>query len=420
MQTSRFYSTVAVLGLAVAASTGVLLRFGMVLGMPAWANDFGAVRHAHSHLMYFGWVTLGLMALIWHFLPSLTGRALPKGVGLQMATTAVLALLSFPAFWSNGYGLTKIGSAELPLGSMAAGLNGILWIVFVGLYFHATWGLPERPLPVQLWDWAVILLLIAFGGALGLVGLVVTDSVNISLQQVFLHLFLDLFAVGWFNLALLGVLWASLGKHAPTPKWLPSQSLAVFVLPTFLLGVSPIIVTDALFWLAAIANLGAAALLAWHLYALWQRRKRLPWLVQFGLVILGVHVVSALFVMWPGFWQWSAGTQLRVFFLHNFLLGWVSSGLLGIVMALVGQITQSASRRVTLVWGSGIVVMLVALLGVGFVQFLPVSAATWFWLAAWSSVLPAVVAIWSLGHLVLAGRTTPHPNVAQASIKSTA
>jgi len=419
MRMSRVYGVVALFSLAVAASTGVLLRFGMVMGMPAWASNFGAVRHAHSHLMYFGWATLGLMALIWHFLPSLTGRDLPKGVGVQMATSAILALLSFPAFWLNGYGLTQIGSADLPLGAIISGFNGLLWMVFGWLYLRATWQLPDRPLPVQLWDWAIILLLIAFGGALGLVGLVVTDNNSIALQQIFLHLFLDLFAVGWFNLALLGLLWAWLAQHTPLPRWLPSQSLALLVAPTFFLGLSPILVMEPIFWIAAIANLGAALLLGWHLYELWKRREHLPILVWFGMAILGVHVASAFFTAWPGFWRWSAGTQLRIFFLHNFLLGWMSTVLLGIVLALFAPLAQSVSRGVTVLWGGGIGVMLLALLGMGFVQFLPISAATWLWLAAWSSVLPAAVAIWSLGRLLWSTRSQPQANVAPSSMVPT-
>ena len=77
----RRYGTVATGLLTIAAATGVLLRFGLFMGMPGWALNYAAVRHAHSHLMYFGWVTLGLMALIWHFLPHLTGRPAPTPGG---------------------------------------------------------------------------------------------------------------------------------------------------------------------------------------------------------------------------------------------------------------------------------------------------------------------------------------------------
>lgn len=82
---------VSLFALALAASTGVLLRFGMIYGMPAWALNFAAVRHAHSHLMYFGWVTLALMVFIWRALPGYTGRPLPRcllAVGCQLGLCA--------------------------------------------------------------------------------------------------------------------------------------------------------------------------------------------------------------------------------------------------------------------------------------------------------------------------------------------
>lgn len=388
------YRTFAFFSLAVAVCTGMLLRFGLVMGMPAWAQNYTAIRHAHSHLMYFGWVTVGLMALIWHFLPMLTGRPLPRGVGLQMAASALLALLSFPAFWLNGYGVTPVGPVELPLGSMAAGLNGLVWLIFAGLYVRATWGLAKRPLPLQLWDWAVVLLLFAFSGALGLVASIALAITNPLVQQLSLHLFLDLFGVGWFTLALLGVLWAFLGQEAVPTGWLPTQSLALLLAPTFILGVSPALVTADMFWVAALANLAAAVLLGRHLLALWRQQRSLPLLVRFGLLILGVHLLTALAVAWPGVWQWSAGTQLRIFFLHNFLLGWVSSALLGILLKQGRTHPLPGEQVITFVWSSAVVTMIVALLGVGFLQFNPVPAVTWLWLAAWSSIPLAAVALW--------------------------
>lgn len=384
----------ALFALTLAMWTGVLLRFGLIRGMPTWAQNYTAIRHAHSHLMYFGWVTLGVMALIWHFLPTLTQRRLPRGVGIQLAASALVALLSFPAFWANGYGLTQIGSVALPLGSMAAGLNGLLWLVFVALYGRATWGLAERPLPVCLWDWAIILLVFAFSGALGLVASLATGWSSLLFQQLSLHLFLDLFAVGWFTLALLGILWSTVPPATWPTGWLPTQSLALLLMPTFMLGLSPALVTTNMFWVAAIANVGAALFLARHLYALWQVRQCLPLLAQFGLLILGVHLLTALVVIWPGVWQWSAGTQLRIFFLHNFLLGWVSSALLGVLMAQGPLPTGPWQRIIAVVWIGAVTTMLIALLGTGLLQFNPVPGATWLRIAAWSSLPLAGVALW--------------------------
>jgi hypothetical protein len=393
---TRTYLRIALFALTLAASTGLLLRFGLLYGLPSWALNYTAIRHAHSHLMYFGWVTLALMALIWQQLPQQTGRPLPRGVNLQMAASAALALLSFPAFWANGYGTTRIGTADLPLGSMAAGLNGLLWIGFGLLYLRATWRLPTRSLPVQLWDWALILLLLAFSGALGLVVAVARNIEAPLVHQLTLHLFLDLFGLGWFQLALLGVCWGWLAQQGiATPRWLPTQSLALLLVPTFLLGISPAVITPDLFWIGALANVGAAVLLLCHLYALWQRRRHLPVLTKFGLIALALHAATAFIVLWPGVWRWSAGTQLRIFFLHNFLLGWVSSALLAIIL----RQWQPAHRLLwapTALWVGGVSVMIAALLGVGLIQWVPVSAVLLFRMAAWSSVAVATAAGWIL------------------------
>ncbi len=403
---TRVYGFIAVLALGVAASTGVLLRFGLYLGMPHWAQNYVAVRHAHSHLMYFGWVTLGLMALIWRFLPELTGRPLPTGVAWQMSASAGLALISFPAFWINGYGLTQIGTLALPLGAMAAGLNGLVWFVFIGLYVGATWQLSVRPLAVQLWDWALVLMVAASLGAMGVAGVAAMDLPNAFIQQFFLHLFLDLFAVGWFNLAILGVLWAWVARYTAEPTWLPSGSLAILAAPTFILGMSPALVTNFMFWVAVLANLGMAILLVWHLCALWQRRIALPPLVWFALAALAVYMAGALILVWPGVWRWSGNTELRIFFLHNFLLGWISSVLLGVLLAEWGSVRAKWTQIMSALWMGGTATLILALLGLGFTQFLPLPVVDWFRIAAWSSLLPASVAVWAITQLAPSGRQT--------------
>lgn len=389
---SRFYALIALFSLALAASTGVLLRFSLVYGFPSWAQNYTAIRHAHSHLMYFGWGTLGLMALIWHRLPALTGRPLPRGVGVQMTAAAILSLLSFPAFWANGYGLTQIGQAQLPLGSMAAALNGLPWLAFVALYMRATWKLPARPLPVQLWDWGLALLMAAMAGALGLGMQVALRVNNPLLHDAALHLFLDLFASGWFTLATLGLLWAWVQQQAP----LPAAELALFLAPTFVLGMSPITTPALAFWLAAVANLGAAWFLIQHMVALWRARSRLPALAWFALAALAVTVATAPVLLAPGVWQWAAGTQLRVYYLHDLLLGWMSSALLGLLLAEFRPWTIAATRWLSWLWMIGVATMVAALLLIGFIQFSPLSGALLFKIAAYSSLAPAAAAIITL------------------------
>lgn len=402
----RWMGLTAVAALALAAWTGVLLRFGIFQGMPDWAPNYTAVRHAHSHLMYFGWVTLGLMVLIRHELPRLGGHPLGRSGRVQLLVGALLALLSFPAFWSNGYGLTRIGEVALPLGSIVAGLNVLVWYAFIASYVAATRHLPVRALPVQLWDWALVLLVLSTVGLAGLVVLLTQGSFHPLLQQMFLHLFLDLFAAGWFAMALLGVLWARLSQSGALPANLPTGALALALLPTFMLGISPSLLTPAMFWVAALANVVAAALLARHWVALWQRRHVLNALHRLGLVTLALHLSIALVLAWPGVWQWSAGTQLRVFFLHNYLLGWVSSVLLALLLQTWQpvQANSAAQRLVARAWIGGTTILLVALAGLGLARFVPIAPLLLYQIAAWAGLLPASAALLALP--LLARRAT--------------
>lgn len=410
---------VALLALSLAACTGVLLRFGMIYGMPAWAQNYAAVRHAHSHLMYFGWVTLALMVFIWRAMPGYTGKPLPRAVSWQLAATALAALLSFPAFWQNGYGLTPIGAARLPLGSMVSTLNGLTWFWFVYLYVRATRGLAVRPLAMQLWDWALMLLLLASLGAAGLVGMVFSGADNPFLQQLFLHQFLDLFAVGWFNLALLGVFWSHLEQAqqvaasppSTLPRRLPTMSLALLLAPTFLLGISPAVLPPHLFWPAAGANAAAAVLLAVHGYRYLRsahapavlRAQRLPGLHLLAFGCLGVTVVVAFLLLLPGVWADSASGPLRIFYLHDLLLGWVSSALLILIDAQFALVPWQRLRRVIYaLWEAGVMLMLGALLGLGFTRTVPLSALTLLQIAAWASTLVAMSAVLLLGSALTA------------------
>ena len=406
----RSQRALALAALTIAAWTGVIMRFGLVRGFPAWAQNYVAVRHAHSHLMYFGWVTLGMMALIWMAMPRLTRRALPRAVGWQMAATAGAALLSFPAFWANGYGLTTVGPAQLPLGSMAAALNVLTWYAFIALYVRATWSTRERALPLRLWEGAVALLALSTVGVIGLALLVARGTGAMALYQLFLHLFLDLFGVGWFTLALLGVLWTQFDAQTRSPRALPAGALALALIPTFLLGMSPALVGPALFWVAALANVAAAGMLARHWVALWRGGTALSALERFALICLGVHLAVAMVLLWPGLWRWAGGTQLRVFYLHNFLLGWVSSGLLGVLLRVAPVPQRALTRAVTLLWIGGVSIMLAALLGLGLASVLPGAALGLLRLAAWSSVLPATAASLAWGAVLLPARVVPgHP-----------
>ena len=192
----------------------------------------------------------------------------------------------------------------------------------------------------------------------------------------------------------LGAIVAFLEDRRPLTN-LPSPALlALFIIPTFLLGMPPNSLSPALFWIASLANLVVAGLVALYLYRFFQRRHDLPLLVRFGLLGLLVQVGAAVLMVAPGIWNWGAG-MLRIFYLHDMLLLWASSALLGLLMAAFGN--QSGKYSLTKwLWIIGVGVMWLALLLGGFVQWLPLSGRTLLAIAAWASVAIVLAAILGL------------------------
>ncbi len=389
--TFRKYTLFALSLLILAGATGSFLRFGLAYGMPAGWGEIRNIVHAHSHTM-FGWTVLALMALIWRRLPDYTGRPLPKAVRWQMIATFIFSIAQLAAFWPNGYGVTRIGSAEMPLGAIAAGMAGLTWFWFMALYRQTVKGMKQPPLPVRLWNWAVILMFIASLGAMSEPALLALHIENNFIKHLFLHLFLDLFTSGWLLLATMGALIAHLEDKNSLPDQLPVNALALFIIPTFLLGMSPDMLSPALFWVAALANLAAAAIVALYLRHFFQRWNDLPLLVKFGLLGLATQVGSALLMLIPGVWAWGAGT-LRIFYLHDMLLVWTSSTLLGLLMATFGRKDCRGRKVIAWLWIIGVGAMWLALLLGGFVRWLPLSGRGLLADAAWASVAIVLAAI---------------------------
>jgi hypothetical protein len=117
--------------------------------------------------------------------------------------------------------------------------------------------------------------------------------------------------------------------------------------------------------------------------------------VQVALLFGAGYTFATWLMVWPGLWQWSAGTQLRIFFLHLVLLGWISSALWGLIGAAA---PVGAGRRLgDLLWLGGVTVMIAALLGIGLVSVVPLSAILLLEVAAWASLAPAAAALLRVG-----------------------
>jgi hypothetical protein len=116
-------------------------------------------------------------------------------------------LAAYVAFLLYGYRPAQFGDVRLPVSTILASFNMLAWYAFILAYRQATKG-AARNGPLRLWDGALAFLALA---SLGAWGVAVTAVFNLSsplLSAALTHLFLDLFAEGWFVLAVLGLAYA--------------------------------------------------------------------------------------------------------------------------------------------------------------------------------------------------------------------
>lgn len=366
----------------LAASTGSLLRFGMRLGYPA-GLQMANIRHAHSHLMYFGWVTPALMALIVSSLPAAPSRRMKQ----LLAAILVAAFAAYVPFLLYGYRPAALGGLSLPLSTMMAGLNVLLWYGFVIAYRQATRGLPRLPW-LRLWDAAIAFLVLASMGAWGLAAAELVGLDGPILTLAFSHLFLDLFADGWFVLALLGLAYFAMPQAARhrAARW--GETLVIAGLPlTFLLSLPAGSLPAAVRWVVAVGGLLVGIGLLAHLWALapvaWRVRRE--WLIP--LAFLALKAAGELTISFPAGATWASSMALRVSYLHWLLLGFVTLGLVA-----------AAAQR----WGNDALPARPWLVTSVLVLQLTLIPLTRLWPAGWGGVWTLDAAAWATLGPVLA------------------
>jgi hypothetical protein len=368
---------------ALAALTGSSLRFGMLHGFPS-GLEFVNVRHAHSHLMYFSWVTPALMMLM---MVALRGWGM-RVRGTGVAGLALLAgLTTFVPFLLSGYGLLRVGSALVPLSMITSALNGVAWYAFVGVYVAATWG-RARSLPLRAFDAAIFLLVLASMGALGLAGTGLAGAADPAWMRALVDFFLDLFGEGWFTLALLGLAYAALRPRAG--GHVAERGVEILTLGLVVRSLAALAAPTGLPWLGAAVAIGtglAGAGLLLAVAPLWRSGVTRWWALPLAFLTLKGAIEIAL--AWPGAAALVDALALRIVLLHAFLLGGIT---LGLVAAARSAFGPAAARSPA--WLEAAVLALLA-------SLLPLSGAwprglsgSWALpVAAWVSLLPAVAVL---------------------------
>lgn len=114
----------------LAGLTGLLFRFTVIFELPVNLHR-DDIRHAHSHLMLFNWVTPVPMLLIGRHLSTENTQQ-----QLEYCLYAIvgLGLASYLPFLLYGYESVPVGSADLPLSVMLSGFIMFAWYWFATIY----------------------------------------------------------------------------------------------------------------------------------------------------------------------------------------------------------------------------------------------------------------------------------------------
>lgn len=326
----------------VAAATGTLFRFQLAYG---WDTGLALVhvRHAHSHLMYFGWVTPALTAFIAARAHLTYGHAPTPRLRALLLGIFVASMVSWPLFLLFGYESTRIGDATLPPAMIAASVHVVLWYALLLAHARSMRGAPRKR-AVLAWHGAWAFLFLSTLGAWGLSAMVPFDVDAPLVSEALIHVFLDLFSEGWFLLGLLGLAWAELAPDARGWHW----SLVLILLGTpvgFLLSLS----ADALPWaLRIVASVGgAAAGIGVMAQAVMLLRRTAAWRWRVPLAALALVGAGRLIVAAVPTVGWQTLMGLRILYLHLLLLGFVTLGLFAAADDILGRARPGAWLAVT-------------------------------------------------------------------------
>ena len=363
---------------AVAAAAGTLMRFAAMHGLPdGWLHV--NVRFAHTHLMYFGWATPALFALIGSVVARRTGRPLPRAFHAALWASLAAGALSFVPFLLSGYQPTDVGGLRLPLSMIASTLAILAWTAWTASYVAATWQL-RRDLPLLAFDAAILTMLVATLGAWGLAAAAFSPVASGSLMDRLVHLYLGLFSNGWFGIAAIGLLLA--GANARIDERLGRPAVLLLLGGTLAAAFAEFAGGPA--WLLAGARFAAAyglivlglqlALAAW-------RARHAAGGVLAALVIGKAAIEAALTV--DAATRWSHDALLPVFLAHTYLLGLVT------LVVVWSALRRWRPERALLFWvlAAAIGLMLASMLPLTLVW--PLGRGGWLLpLAAWASLSP--------------------------------
>lgn len=368
----------------LAALTGFLYRVGMLYPLPD-SLDLVNIRHAHSHLMFFNWISPPIM--IW----MASGLAQRSAVSVNhrryricLYTMLMLGFLAYPFFLLYGYRSISIGSANLPFAAILSGLVMFTWYWFAWLYFIDR-KQAEADIAISVFDGALVALLISSLGAWGVSVFQFGGSHNPLFSSALTHFFLAVFTEGWAVLGILGIIWDQ-DSHSSIPVksgwlWKPVLLGSMLIFP---FSLTQALVTPLMLFSAKAGLILIVISLSFNLYLFLSSGNfsGFIWKSVFGLI--GIKILFQTIAILP-FDLWPGEHGLRILYLHLLLLGIISVSLIHVFQAksqpLPGQLFTGSVLLV--------IISLFTISGYSPPGLIPPQPYRWVMLVAFLPVIPA-------------------------------
>ena len=315
---------ISLLSFIIAAMTGFLYRYGMLYPLPDWLN-FANIRHAHSHLMFFNWVSPPLMVLMIDRLIQNENVHAIRSFSNCLYVMLFLGFLSFPFFLLYGYHSVAIGSASLPLAAIISGFVMITWYWFGWLWMKYR-NEDDSSIPLTFYEGALLALMVSSLGAWGVSIFQFTPIDSPLISSAMTHFFLAVFTEGWAVLTVLGLIWT---KVETDPNSLPVKKEWLWI--PILIGsmlIFPYSLTESLVTTPMLISAMAGMLLiilstALNVWLFFKNGLFKGFIWQTILILLCLKVLMQALALLPiDIWPGEHG--LRVLYLHLLLLGVIS------------------------------------------------------------------------------------------------
>lgn len=371
----------------LAGITGTFYRLGIVGWLP-WDLSLQNIRHAHSHLMFFGWaVPLPLYIFLTKIAADTgTNKTAIRWMRRSLWGCLFFGILSYPFFLFFGYHSVEIGAFTMPLSVIMSGMVMITWYLFIGSYLAVRNKLESRINP--WYEASLVMLFISSLGAWGVALIQYIDPVNQLFMKALTHFFLAVFTEGWVLLAVLAILFDALSLKDRDLLLSPGVLIGMIAVGaplTFPYGISESLLNPMLLNSARFGGLIIAVALFILLYGFLKsgKWKTSIWIWPLGLILIKALMQLSTSILPSEFWL--ADHALRILYLHVLLLGILTLGCVG----WMHQQTGVAGKSYTLL-ASAVMVVLVSLFLM--TRFWPEDwSGMWiFYLATGATLLPVL------------------------------